>query len=96
MVQGEIVLELTGNVWLSQEKIKDHPAYVWGMDGLAGVRVHMKQREMTSLHMYTEVNMCTHEIVHVCVCICVCMCVCAYVCACVFVREKLVCVCAPV
>ena len=32
MVQGEIVLELTGNVWLSQEKIKDHPAHVWDMD----------------------------------------------------------------
>ena len=32
MVQREIVLKLTGNVWLSQEKIKDHPEDVWDMD----------------------------------------------------------------
>ena len=38
---GEIVLKLTGNVWLSQDKIKDHQL-MFDMD-VAGVRVHMKQ-----------------------------------------------------
>ena len=35
MLQGEIVLKLTGNV-------KDHPAHVWDMD-MDRVRVHKKQ-----------------------------------------------------
>ena len=61
------MLKLTGNVWLSQEKIKDHPAHVWDMDG-AGWGHDQSSHEAdldwemkSATCIYTEVNKCMRE-----------------------------------
>ena len=69
MVQGEIVLELTGNVWLSQEKIKDHPAHFQDIDGAGWGQSSHEDICCKCPHNCTRVY-------SVCVCVCVYVCVC--------------------